>query len=448
MHVIFPIYLPFLWFSALSDSFVGLVILFCDISYRGTNPWPQAIAASTAFSLQHFVIEGTAFVLMQYGCGYQAVKQAAFWATGWALTSFLVQLMLYRDGATDLAFTANVIWNVLQLVLYGVLWFAPAKRLFRRGAVVYYSRFWFVLRLAVLFQEILFKFGTTQMETTAANCIYAIVLLPVFILFKPYVVYKALLYDSKWWQGLSRGGRVRAVSSRAITSASLTDDGDGAEDEGGDGGVVTYFYHLFAYMTGRQNTANDHLLPLTHQSLSSRSQSTHSQYSRQSRGGSYRLISGVQDDDGEEDDEFVEDASSAHRAKNPLTNANASRGQGSRFSEEDELTSSADRDSSNNLYEDSLHTQGGQGGPAVKVTQEPLRAPLIGIEVGFREAQALATEVDFIKREGAIRLLNFAYLTIDSPSAAASAAGTSPHAGSMVLHPSTSQASPAGTTCT
>jgi hypothetical protein len=42
-----------------------------------------------------------------------------------------------------------------------------------------------------------------------------------------------------------------------------------------------------------------------------------------------------------------------------------------------------------------------------------IRDPLLGVEVGYGEAQGLAREVDLIRQQGTIKLLNFAYLKVD-----------------------------------
>ena len=52
--------------------------------------------------------------------------------------------------------------------------------------------------------------------------------------------------------------------------------------------------------------------------------------------------------------------------------------------------------------------------PDCKGTYDAIKGPLVGVEVGFSEAQELAKEVDNIHQQGTIRLLNFAYLSVDA----------------------------------
>jgi len=76
-YVIFPVYEPFIWCSAISDIFVGIAILFIRVDPGEENVLSSAIILGICYGLQHFVLEGIAFALMQYGCGYQAAKFAA-----------------------------------------------------------------------------------------------------------------------------------------------------------------------------------------------------------------------------------------------------------------------------------------------------------------------------------------------------------------------------------
>ena len=76
-YVIFPVYEPFMWCSAISDMFVGLSLVFIRVVPGEKNMLTSSIILGICYGLQHFVLEGIAFALMQYGCGYQAAKYAA-----------------------------------------------------------------------------------------------------------------------------------------------------------------------------------------------------------------------------------------------------------------------------------------------------------------------------------------------------------------------------------
>jgi hypothetical protein len=59
------------------------------------------------------------------------------------------------------------------------------------------------------------------------------------------------------------------------------------------------------------------------------------------------------------------------------------------------------------------HTHKHHGGK--RYTQ--LKNPLLGVEVGFNEAQELAQEVDNMRTQGHIKLLNFAYISLEKKAA-------------------------------
>ena len=77
MYVIFPIYIPFMIVSALSDALVGVVIFILHPKILQPNPWGATIAISSVYAIQHFVLEGIAFIMMQYGCGFQAARRVS-----------------------------------------------------------------------------------------------------------------------------------------------------------------------------------------------------------------------------------------------------------------------------------------------------------------------------------------------------------------------------------
>lgn len=302
-EVIFPIYLPFLWLSSISDLIFGLIVLFVKIKFQESNDWPAAIAIGATFAFQHFVVDGIAFLLMQYGCGYQAVKNALFWSLGWSIATFWVLTLYYRDTESDIAFIGYITWSVILFIFYATLWLTPEKKLFRREAVVFYSRYWTTIRLFALIALLLLKYASSR-GATICNCVYALIILPSFAIFKPYIVYKSLLIDSKWWQGISDRNQPRTrypiEDSDIRSSFGLS--------------LVNSFYN------------------------------------------------------------YLE--SSFHNSSN---------------SQRPSYSKASSRPS---------HGRIDQG-------------PLHGVEVGFNEAQELAREIDFIRQTGTVRLLNFAYLTVD-----------------------------------
>ena len=80
-----------MWASAFSDFFYAIVLLFAPVDLYDSNPWLQAILYAFAWTFQEVVIEGVAFLLMQYGCGNEAAKRAGFYSFLWvSLISFFI----------------------------------------------------------------------------------------------------------------------------------------------------------------------------------------------------------------------------------------------------------------------------------------------------------------------------------------------------------------------
>lgn len=86
-----------------------------------------------------------------------------------------------------------------MLAFYGTIWLAPETTLFRRHALVGYSRFWTLFLVMNLVASALL---VADSGSNVGQCFYFFGPLLVYILCKPYVVYWALLNDSIWWQGV------------------------------------------------------------------------------------------------------------------------------------------------------------------------------------------------------------------------------------------------------
>jgi hypothetical protein len=383
LRVIFPIYLPLLFLSALSDCFVGLVILFVHINLREANVWSSAFPLASAYACQHFVIEGTAFVLMQYGCGYQAFRNSFIWSIGWSLTTFLVMISTYKQGANnDVAFVLHFSWNWILLFFYLVLWLIPERKLYRRSAVRYYARFWCFIRLTVIISDSLWYFGRGT-EDTSSICIYALVTMPIFVIFKPWIMYKSLLLDSVWWQGLSS-----SVSSGKAKGKKQIEGG------GGNDGSLS-LTKFVSRMVGMMSIAGER---------ESGGEAVSGRASGLLRESSVSLLH-----NGSEDPEDGINARDAGRVRGSDLNSDSNSIQSS-----DLISSQSSNQSFSAIPSSSFFF------PAVaRVFQgkkyDPISKPLDGVEVGFQEAQELAKEVDNIHQEGTIRLINTAYLNLEKP---------------------------------
>lgn len=196
--------------SVLSDILVGLITLFTTRYYESSYNWPVSVMFALVYALQHFVLEGIALTMMQYGCGYQTAARAATYASVWAILTFLDQLFVARQGLNTSAFIADLAWNITLFGFYAVLWLSPEKIMFRRPSVIFYSKFWVFFRLLyiltltfLIVQDIHEQDDDSNIEDNLGFCILDISSKLVLVVCKPYVIYYTLLADSVWWYGLS-----------------------------------------------------------------------------------------------------------------------------------------------------------------------------------------------------------------------------------------------------
>lgn len=133
--VIFPVYAQILWLNVICNAYIGVLLLFVPVSITGDSRDISRYLYPLSYSLQHFIIEGVAFMLMQKGCGVGAAKRAFGYSFVWGLvTYFLMQMWYSTDHVTSIVF--HVLWSVCMLVFFGCLWFLPQEMLYRRPAAM------------------------------------------------------------------------------------------------------------------------------------------------------------------------------------------------------------------------------------------------------------------------------------------------------------------------
>lgn len=198
--VIFPVFTKVLWINAVINVYIGLVMILLVPPSRGysSNNWEPVIAYTMMCGVQHTVIEGVAFLLMQKGLGIRAAKNALQLSIIWGLITMLLKIILLSVGGI-VGFVAEFTWNSMVLAFYGLLLWAPAHRLFRRPAVFFYAKFWFGFRLLSMVAEVLQYWSYTN---AVGACSFTFGPLLLFALCEPFVMFHTLLLDSFWWQGL------------------------------------------------------------------------------------------------------------------------------------------------------------------------------------------------------------------------------------------------------
>lgn len=208
-YVIFPVYVPFMIFSAISDLIAAALLILIKVKHNNYSwyseySWATSFPLALAVATQHFVLEGIAFILMQYGCGYQAARRSMNWAFGWFVITFVSQIISFKFGETKWSYISETTWQGILFIFYLCLWKLPEKSFFRRPAILLYSQFWCIFRFLMLISSILIEFTDNDYAIVVSECTYSIGAVLIFALCKPYVLYLTLLSDSLWWQAISK----------------------------------------------------------------------------------------------------------------------------------------------------------------------------------------------------------------------------------------------------
>jgi hypothetical protein len=193
--VIFPIFTIMMWVSAFTSISVALVILFVPVDLTSRNDSNARWLYPTVFTLQHIVLEGVAFLLMQKGCGKYAAWNASKLMAIWAAITLTANVIGYSPGY-KVSIVALLTWDASLLIFYFLLWILPQNRLFRRPAAIPYAKFWFFFRVV----EITLYSMSQVSDPLAAQigrCGYVFGPLFVFTIFQPIIMYWTLLADSR-----------------------------------------------------------------------------------------------------------------------------------------------------------------------------------------------------------------------------------------------------------
>lgn len=202
--VIFPVFIYVVWFSVFVSIFSAVVVTFVPQRPVQGNSVLVSILYATMWTLQHIIIDGISFMLMQKGCGKYAAYRAGRWTAIWAVFCFCVTFVMVKLGGIG-SDIINLFWNFLLFVLYLLLWKIPQEQLYRRPAIYQYARFWAYYRLGAALIDILLFIDDTKDIGTCGYIFFSLIL---FSIFQPLLCYWTLLQDSKWWQGIeiSTGG--------------------------------------------------------------------------------------------------------------------------------------------------------------------------------------------------------------------------------------------------
>jgi hypothetical protein len=187
-----------MWASAFADYYTAIIIFFVKFDMFDQNMIYKSFLVALMLASQHFVIEGIAFLLMQYGCGSQGTRYAAYRAGGWGLLTFVVYLSVLRRGNKIGTGIVHLIWQIALIAFYSTIWLTPDRKLFRREAAIFYAKFWTLFRGMSFLSVIILIFPSSR---NIGTCFVFFGPLVVFSVCKTHIIYRALLADSIWWMG-------------------------------------------------------------------------------------------------------------------------------------------------------------------------------------------------------------------------------------------------------
>jgi hypothetical protein len=151
---------------------------------------------SAKYFLYRLAAECTAFFLMHNGVGEKALKRSLSLSFLWSSTTTSIQIILYfKFGPAEFYFTAALLTAML-LIFYSSLWLSPLSFLHRRPAAINYAQFYVAVDSVTFITLLLVLFQITD------SCAFQLTI-AILDYFQPFLVLKALVSDSKFWQGIN-----------------------------------------------------------------------------------------------------------------------------------------------------------------------------------------------------------------------------------------------------
>ena len=150
---------------------------------------------SAKYFLYRWAAECTAFFLMHNGVGEKAFKRSLLLSFLWSSTTTGIQIILiFKFGPVEFYLTIILLTAIL-LIFYLLLWLSPLSFLHRRPAAIKYARFYVAVDSVTLITLLLLVFQITD------SCALQLTIAIIDFL-QPFLVLKALVSDSKFWQGI------------------------------------------------------------------------------------------------------------------------------------------------------------------------------------------------------------------------------------------------------
>ena len=189
MNLVLPIYYLVFNYTLLAGTLVAtdnvLNILYGDI-----------YMFSAKYFLYRWVAEGLAFFLMHNGVGERAFKRSLLLSFLWSIVSTSIQVIVFSSFDNAEFYFTGLVMYIILLIFYLLLWLSPSSFLHRRPAAIKYARFYVFTIILTVVALFLVLFGKTS------TC-GPLLMLAILDSLQPFLVLRALISDSKFWQGIN-----------------------------------------------------------------------------------------------------------------------------------------------------------------------------------------------------------------------------------------------------
>jgi hypothetical protein len=170
-----------------------------QLAYDGRLP--PAVAA-LCWALSRLITEGLSVFLLHHGVGLATVQQSFTYAVMWALVSFLawyfVPILRETPDTTVGGDVLALTYLAPPLLFYCALVLLPPRTLPRRPAVLPLAALMALVFATLVLREALLAANSFLPGPCLAWSVWSLCLWACF----PLVVYRCLVIDSQWWQGL------------------------------------------------------------------------------------------------------------------------------------------------------------------------------------------------------------------------------------------------------
>lgn len=208
--LIFPSYVTLLWVCAACELVEGLLSVLKPYNMGGPNTLSTSLVNGVSYMLYGVVIEGLTILLMSRGTGVTTMRLVLCGTLLWALASFAFQTVHVYYASTEVGLVVELVWQGVMCIFYTLLVVLPRNCCFRRPALLRYAAFYALMHFLHLCATIIVRYNNVGF------CLYE-VSWGIFLIFHPWVLYRTLTADSKFWQGL-RPLRSRRDSDDAYAS--------------------------------------------------------------------------------------------------------------------------------------------------------------------------------------------------------------------------------------